>query len=386
MRPSRTFLLERITMAKRDYYEVLGVSRNASSDEIKSAYRKLAKKYHPDQNKASDAEEKFKEVQEAYDILFDEQKRATYDQFGHAAFDQAGGHNPFQGGFGGFDGVDIDLGDIFSSFFGGGGRSRARQTGPTRGNDSLTRIRIDFMDAVRGKTIELNHTYDKVCATCAGSGAESKDDVATCDKCRGTGTESFHQQTLFGTVQSQRTCSQCGGSGKIIKNKCKTCNGNGYTRVRENLEVKIPAGIAEGQRIRVQGKGERGYNGGANGDLYLEIAIKAHKDFVRRGNDIYLKVPISFVDATLGITLDVPTVYGTVEVKVPSGTQPGTVLRLNGKGVKGVRGDVGDQLLEIEIQTPTSLNDEQKALLEQYKKIEPKKETIFEKFKKRFKR
>ena len=156
--------------------------------------------------------------------------------------------------------------------------------------------------------------------------------------------------------------------------------------MRENLEVKIPAGIAEGQRIRVQGKGERGYNGGANGDLYLEIAIKAHKDFVRRGNDIYLKVPISFVDATLGITLDVPTVYGTVEVKVPSGTQPGTVLRLNGKGVKGVRGDVGDQLLEIEIQTPTSLNDEQKALLEQYKKIEPKKETIFEKFKKRFKR
>lgn len=374
-------------MAKRDYYEVLGLAKNATSDEIKSAYRKLAKKYHPDQNKADDAEVKFKEVQEAYDVLYDEKKRATYDQFGHAAFDQTGGHNPFQGGFGGFDGMDIDLGDIFSSFFGGGQRGgRQRHTGPVRGNDSLTRIRINFMDAIRGKKIELNHTYDKVCTTCAGSGAQSKDDVSVCDKCRGSGVENFQQQTLFGTVQSQRTCSKCSGSGKIIKNKCQTCSGNGYNRVKENLEINIPAGIGEGQRIRVQGKGERGYNGGPNGDLYLEIAIKAHKDFVRRNNDIYLKVPISFVDATLGIDVDIPTVYGTVEVKVPSGTQPGTVLRLAGKGVKGIRGNVGDQYLEVEVQTPTNLNAEQKELLEQYKKIEPKKESIFEKFKKRFKR
>ncbi len=373
-------------MAKRDYYEVLGISKNASKDEIKSAYRKLAKKYHPDQNKAADAEAKFKEVQEAYDILFDDQKRQTYDQFGHAAFDQAGGHNPFQGGFGGFDG-DIDLGDIFSSFFGGGARRGGqRHTGPVRGNDSLNRIRIDFMDAIRGKKIDLAHTYEKACVTCGGSGAEKSSDIEVCDKCRGSGMESFHQQTLFGTVQSQRTCSKCGGNGKIIKNKCKTCLGDGYIKTRENLEINIPAGIGDGQKIRIQGKGERGYNGGGNGDLYLEIRIKAHNEFVRRDNDIHLRVPISFVDAALGVTLDVPTVYGTVEVKVPAGTQPGSILRLSGKGVKDVRGKVGDQLLEVEVKTPTNLSNKQKELLNEYQKVTPQKDSLFEKFKKKFRR
>lgn len=376
-------------MAKRDYYEVLGVSKRASKDEIKSAYRKLAKKYHPDVNKEKDAEEKFKEVQEAYDVLFDDQKKATYDQFGHAAFEQNGGQNPFQGGFGGFSGFeDVDLGDIFGSFFGGGGsrRSQQRSNGPTRGNDSLTRIRVEFMDAINGKKITLAHTYDKMCTTCSGSGAHSSSDVKTCSRCGGRGVETFNQQTIFGTVQQQRTCSQCSGSGQTIANKCKSCNGAGYNRVKEDLDVTIPAGIAAGQKIRIQGKGERGFNRGPNGDLILEILIKEHKEFRREGNNIALKVPLSFVDAALGVTIDVPTVYGSVEVKIPSGTQPGSVLRLQGKGVKDVRGNVGDQYLEVDVKTPTNLSKEQKAAFEAFKKATPKKESVFDKFISKFKR
>lgn len=375
-------------MAKRDYYEVLGVSKSASKDEIKSAYRKLAKKYHPDVNKEAGAEDKFKEVQEAYDILFDDQKRATYDQFGHAAFDQAGGGgagNPFGGGFGGFG--DVDLGDIFQSFFGGGGQRRqGRQSGPLRGNDVLTRVRIDFMDAINGTKIEFNHTYDKPCPTCHGLGAEDKNDIHTCSKCNGSGVETFVQDSIFGRVQSQRACSQCGGSGKTISKKCRTCGGGGYQRVNEKQEVNIPAGIGEGQKIRVQGKGERGANGGPNGDLFVEIRIKEHKSFKRDGNNIHLSIPISFVDATLGITIDVPTVYGVVEVKIPPGTQPGAVLRLSGKGVKDVRGNVGDQYLEVEVKTPTNLSKAQKEALESYLAAEPKKDSFFEKFKQKFKR
>ncbi len=372
-------------MAKRDYYEVLGVSKSATSDEIKSAYRKLAKKYHPDVNKASDAEEKFKEVQEAYDILFDEQKRATYDQFGHAAFDQTGGGgNPFGGGFGGFG--DMDFGDIFSSFFGGGSRRQGRPTGPVRGNDVLTRVRIDFMAAINGKEVEFNHTYDKVCETCSGLGAVDKRDIHTCSKCNGSGVETFVQESLFGRVQSQRACSQCGGSGKTIAKKCPTCSGNGYNRVKERQEIKIPAGIGEGQRIRVSGKGERGANGGPNGDLFVEIRIKEHDTFKRNGNDIHLTVPISFVDAALGIKIEVPTVYGFVEVNVPAGTQPGTTLRLSGKGVKDVRGNVGNQYIEVEVKTPSNLSKAQKEALETFQAAQPKKDTFFEKFRAKFKR
>lgn len=374
-------------MAKRDYYEVLGVSKSASKDDIKTAYRRLAKKYHPDVNKEAGAEDKFKEVQEAYDVLFDDQKRQTYDQFGHAAFDQAGGGgNPFSGGFSGFN--DVDLGDIFSSFFGGGGGSRrqTRQSGPLRGNDVLTRVRIDFMDAINGTKIEFNHAYDKPCPTCHGFGAEDKNDIHTCAKCNGSGVETFVQDSIFGRVQSQRACSHCGGSGKTISKKCKTCSGSGYLRVNERQEVAIPAGIGEGQKIRVSGKGERGANGGPNGDLFVEIRIKEHKAFRRDGNNIYLTIPISFVDAALGVTLEVPTVYGVVEVKIPAGTQPGATLRLSGKGVKDVRGNVGDQYLEVEVKTPTTLTKAQKEALEKYLAAEPKKDSLFEKFKQKFKR
>ncbi|MGI6734947.1 MAG: Chaperone protein DnaJ [Tenericutes bacterium ADurb.Bin239] len=371
-------------MAKRDYYEVLGIKKSASKDEIKSAYRKLAKKYHPDVNKTEGAEEQFKEVQEAYDILYDDQKRATYDQFGHAAFDQNGG-NPFGGGFagGGFQG--FDFGDIFEGFF-GGRRSASRQTGPARGNDLLTRVRINFMDAINGTKIEFMHTYDKMCETCSGRGAEDPKDIHTCSKCRGSGVETFVQESIFGRMQSQRACTECGGSGKTISKKCKTCGGPGYTRVKEKQILNIPAGIGEGQKLRIQGKGERGINGGPNGDLHVEIVIKPHSDFKRVGNNIYLNIPISFVDAALGVTLEVPTVYGVVEVKIPAGTQPGATLRLSGQGVKDVRGNVGDQYLEVEVKTPTNLSKDQKSALEDFKKAEPKKETFFEKFKAKFKR
>ena len=372
-----------LPMAKRDYYEVLGIKKSASKDEIKSAYRKLAKKYHPDVNKEKDAEEKFKEVQEAYDVLYDDQKRATYDQFGHAAFDQNGG-NPFGGGFSG-SGFGFDFGDIFEGFF-GGGRRASRQTGPARGNDLLTRVRINFMDAINGTKIEFMHTYDKMCETCQGKGAENANDIHTCSKCNGSGVETFVQESIFGRVQSQRACTSCGGSGKTISKPCKSCNGAGYTRVKEKQLLNIPAGIGEGQKLRIQGKGERGLNGGPNGDLHVEIVIKPHNSFKRVGNDIYLQIPISFVDAALGVTLEVPTVYGNVEVKIPAGTQPGATLRLSGQGVKDVRGNVGNQYLEVEVKTPTNLSKDQKVALEDFKKAEPKKETFFEKFKSKFKR
>lgn len=373
--------------AKRDYYEVLGISKQASKDEIKSAYRKLAKQYHPDINKASDAEAKFKEIQEAYDVLYDDQKRATYDQFGHSAFEQGGGgQNPFQGGgFGGFQ--DVDLGDIFSSFFGGGGRSqRQNQTGPQKGSDQVSRVRIDFMDAINGKKIQLSHTYDEKCSVCDGTGAHSSSDIHTCSTCRGTGSVTMTQQSIFGQVQTQRVCPTCNGSGKEIRNKCAKCGGSGYNRVKTTLDVNIPAGINNGQHIRVPGKGERGLNGGPNGDLYLEVVVKKHDIFNREGNDIYMQIPISFVDAALGVELDVPTVYGDVTVKIPSGTQPGTKLRLRGKGVKDVRGNIGDQYVEVSVNTPTNLSREQTDLLEKYQKTEAKGQSFFDKFKAKFKR
>lgn len=372
---------------KRDYYDVLGVSKQASKDEIKSAYRKLAKKYHPDINKEADAETKFKEIQEAYDVLFDDQKRATYDQFGHSAFDQSAGGNPFQGGsgFGGFQ--DVDLGDIFSSFFGGGGRSQRRNpTGPQKGADQVSRIRIDFMDAINGKKIQLSHTYDEKCSTCDGSGAHSSSDIHTCSTCRGSGSVTMTQQSLFGQVQTQRPCPTCGGSGKEITHKCAKCAGTGYNRVKTTLDITIPAGINNGQHIRIPGKGERGLNGGPNGDLFIEVLVKSHEVFSRDGNDITIQIPISFADAALGLDVEVPTVYGDVALKIPAGTQPGTKLRLRSKGVKDVRGNIGDQFVEISISTPTNLSKDQIEALENYRKLEGKGQSFFDKFKSKFKR
>lgn len=372
--------------SKRDYYEVLGVSKGADANEIKRAYRKKAKQYHPDINKEPDAEEKFKEVQEAYDVLSDDNKRAAYDRYGHAAFEQGAG-GAGAGGFGGFGFDDVDLGDIFGSFFGGGGSRRQRQSGPRRGDDHLMHLNVDFMEAIKGVKKEIKVTYDAQCPHCHGSGAKTPNDVQTCSYCNGTGTVSQKQQSPFGTFVTQTTCPHCNGTGKEIKVKCPDCGGKGYVTKTVNVELDVPAGINDGQQLRVAGKGGRGTNGGSNGDLFVEIHIKNNTEFVREGKNIYLTVPISSIDATLGCEIDVPTVQGDVTVKIAPGTQSGTTLRLKGKGVKNVRGsDYGDQFLKIEVKIPTKLSSKEKELYEQLRHAQGKKGSIFDTFKKQFKK
>lgn len=372
---------------KRDFYEVLGVSKSATKDEIKSAYRKLAKVYHPD-NKQTGDEAKFKEIQEAYDILYDDQKRQTYDQFGHAAFDQsagggAGGFNGFQGGFG-----DVDLGDLFGSFFGGGrARSRGNSNGPRRGNDTLQRVEISFMDSINGKKVKLTVNYDQTCSKCNGTGAKDSSSIKTCSKCNGRGSIVRQQQTIFGVMQSETTCPDCGGTGKVVAEKCSECLGKGFKRVKSELDVNIPAGITNGQQIRIAGKGERGYNGGPNGDLYLEVIVKQHEYFTRQGNDIHINVPIDLVTACLGAKITVPTVYGDIEVNVPEGTQPNAILKVKGKGVKELNSsNYGDQYIHLQVKTPTKLSSEQRKLLTKFSEVTPKSESVFEKFINKFKR
>ncbi len=367
---------------KKDYYESLGVAKGATNDEIKKAYRTLAKQYHPDVNKDPGADVRFKEVQEAYDVLSDPQKRAQYDQFGHGAFDQNGGFGGFQSGFGGFD----DLGDIFGSFFGGGfGSSRRQPTGPLKGQDRFMQMRVDFMDAIFGKVETITIDVDEVCDTCMGSGAQSKSDIEVCATCNGQGTILSQQRTPFGVFQSTATCPTCHGSGKTVKNKCSTCGGKGYNRKRTNVEVKIPAGILSGQQLRIPNKGERGHNGGPNGDLFIEIVVNKHKYFVREGKNIFISIPISIVDATLGTKIDVPTVHGEVELTIPAGTQHGTQFRLKSKGVKDLRSEaMGDQYVEVKIEISRKLNREEKQLYEKLRDISTK-DSVFEKFKKNFK-
>ncbi len=368
-------------MAKRDYYEVLGLSKGASDDQIKKAYRKMAKKYHPDVNKDSDAEEKFKEVNEANEVLSDPQKKATYDQFGHEGLENGGQGFGGGHGFGGFE-------DIFGSFFGGGqgfgGGRRSQPNGPRKGQDHFMQMRIDFMDAIFGKTEKITLEVDEQCSECLGSGARSKEDVKSCSRCSGSGRVLTQQRTAFGVFQSEAVCPDCNGSGKQVTHKCSKCHGKGYEHKRVKLDVKIPAGIQSGQQVRLPNKGELGINGGSNGDLYIEIIVARHKFFVRDGNDIRISVPISAIDATIGCSLDIPTVYGDVSLKVPAGTQHGTLMRLKDKGVKSIRGVQGDQFVEIKVEIPTSLNKEEKGLYEKLKNAN-KSSSPFEKFKKAFK-
>lgn len=376
---------------KRDYYEVLGVSKSASDEEIKKAYRSLAKKYHPDLNKAPDAAEKFKEVQEAYEVLSDSQKRSNYDQFGFAGVD---GSNPFSG-FGGFSSGgsgDFGFGDIFESFFGGmggmGGSTRSRNSNqPRKGSDKLMSMRISFMDSINGldKTITLD--VDEQCDECLGSGARSKDDIKVCPTCHGSGRVTTQKRTAFGVFQSESVCPDCNGTGKKIANKCPKCSGMGYIRKKTEVEVHIPAGIQSGQQLRIGGKGERGVNGGPNGDLYIEVIVQEDEHFVRDGNDILITIPVSAVDAALGCKVDVPTVYGDVELKIPAGTQPNQKFRLKGKGVRSIRGNgVGDQYVEVEIVIPKSLTREEKQYYEKLRDIETKQsKSVFARFKDSFK-
>ncbi len=374
---------------KRDYYDVLGVSKSASKDEIKSAYRKLAKQYHPDINHAPDAAEKFKEVQEAYDILFDDDKRKAYDQFGHAAFEQGGstggGGNPFGGGFSSQGFGDIDLNDIFSSFF-GGGRSRSQGPGgPRKGDNQLTRIRISFMDAVNGKKVVIPVSYDEPCEHCHGTGAEHPSDIESCPHCGGSGVIRQPQRTIFGMMETTATCPHCGGAGKIVHQRCHACNGQGYKRVKKDLTVNVPSGINNGQQIRVAGKGGRGYDGGPNGDLFVEVLIAPHPEFKRDGNDIHLEVPLTFVDCALGTTIDVPTVYGEVSVKIAEGTQPDQILKIKDRGIKDLRtGKPGDQYLHIKVKTPVKLSKTQRKLLEEFQAQSDKKDSFFARWRERF--
>lgn len=371
-------------MAKRDYYEVLGVEKSASADEIKRAYRKLAKKYHPDVNKEPGAEEHFKEVTEAYEVLSDADKKAAYDRYGHSAFDQGAGG--FGGGFtGGFQ--DVDLGDIFSSFFGGGtGSSRRRSNAPTRGEDRFMQMEIDFMDAVRGKKAEIKVNYDETCQFCNGTGAKSSSDLQTCSRCQGTGQIQTQQRTAFGVFMNTTTCPDCHGTGKTIKEKCPHCGGKGYNNKNVTVELSIPAGINTHQQLRVSGKGYRGQNGGPNGDLFVEIYVRPHPHFVRDGQNILVTIPISSVNATLGCEVDVPTVYGDVMLKIPEGTQHGTTFRLKGKGMKSLRNDqYGDQLVKVEVKIPTKLSKEERELYQKLLDKTKKKDSFFDNFKKAFK-
>ena len=372
---------------KRDLYEVLGIKKGASKDEIKSAYRKLAKKYHPDNHETGNAD-KFKEVQEAYDILYDDNKRSAYDQFGFAAFEQGAGQpgsNPFDGGFG--FGESMDLNDLFASFFGGGRRAQRANNGPRRGNDRIVRVKVDFMDTINGRDIEIPLAVDEICPSCQGSGAKSANDIRVCHSCGGNGYVRTQRRSLFGMVEQQEVCPQCNGRGKIITSSCPNCGGKGFNRVKKNIKVHIIAGINNGQQIRVQNMGERGVNGGPNGDLFVEVNVKPHQYFKRDGNDIHLTVPIDFVDAILGTSVDIPTVYGEATLNIPSGTQPGQIFRMRGQGVKDLRsGRPGDQYVHLDIKMPTSLSKQQKELLSQYRDSSKKDDSLLAKFKKMFKK
>ncbi len=365
-------------MAKRDYYDVLGVNKNASEEDIKKAYRTLAKRYHPDVSTEKDAEKKFKEVQEAYETLSNQEKRTNYDRFGHAGVGGQGfeGFGDF-GGFGGFS-------DIFSSFF-GGSRTRQSPNAPIKGDDIERVINISFEEAVLGSKKTIKVEVEENCKVCGGSGGASKDDVKTCDRCHGSGYVHVEQRSLFGTFRTQSVCPKCGGLGKTIKNKCKTCGGLGRVKVLKNVEVKVPAGIDNNMSLRMSGYGEGGHNGGPNGDLYLRFRVSSHRIFKRSGDNILLTVPVSFVQATLGDTVTVPTIYGDVNLKIPAGTQPGTILRMKDKGVSNVNSRrKGDQLVTIKLEVPTSLTKDQTNALKAFANLESKM-SPWEKFKSRFK-
>lgn len=347
---------------KRDYYEVLGVNKNANEDEIKKAYRKLARQYHPDVNKAADAEDKFKEVKEAYDVLSDGQKRAMYDQYGHVDPNQGMGGGGFSGDFGGF-------GDIFDMFFGGGG-NRRDPNAPQRGNDLQYTMQVEFKEAAFGVEKDVTIPRTEQCDTCYGTGAKPGTKPETCSTCHGSGQQEVVQNTPFGQMRNRRACSTCQGKGKIIREKCNNCHGNGTVKKQRKIHVKIPAGAFDGAQLRMNGEGEAGLRGGPSGDLYIVIRVKSHEFFQREDDDIYCEVPLTFVQAALGDEIEIPTLHDKVKLKIPAGTQTGTQFRLRGKGVPHLRGNGnGDQHVKVIVVTPTKLNDEQREALRHYAEI-----------------
>ena len=359
-------------MAQRDYYEVLGLDKSADADAIKRAYRQLAKKYHPDLNPGNaEAEKNFKEVNEAYSILSDADKKAKYDQFGHAAFDPtAGAGGGYGGGFGGGFGDFGDLGDIFSSIFGGGfGGGTQRRNGPQRGDDVGVRVTLTFEEAVFGCKKDVSYNRLHKCPACSGTGAEAGTSAETCPDCRGAGQRVVNQRMGGMTFQTKTTCEKCRGTGKYIKSPCQKCRGTGLERENRKLTVTIPAGIDNGKRIALRGQGCEGKNGGPAGDLIIEVTVRSHNIFERDGANIYCEVPITVTEATLGAEIDIPTLEGTSKHKIDEGTQPGTVFTLRGKGIPYVndrQGRRGDLIITVNVEIPRGLSDKQKDALREF--------------------
>lgn len=356
---------------KRDYYEVLGVDRSASDDEIKKAYRKMAKKYHPDLNPGDkDAEAKFKEVNEAYEVLSDSDKKARYDQFGHAGVDPNFG----AGGGAGGAGFDFDLGDIFSSFFGGGGGfggfgggRQSNPNAPQRGSDASATVTISFEEAAKGckRTIDVPRII--LCDECGGSGAAKGSSPKTCPECNGRGQVQTQQRTPFGVISTSKVCPRCNGKGKVVDNPCNRCKGAGRIRKMHKLEVNIPAGIDDRQVVNMRGQGNAGINGGASGDLHITVNVRPHPLFERDGFDVWYDMTVSFAQAALGCEIMVPTIDGKVKYNLPHGTQPGTVFKLRGKGIQYINGrGRGDQLVRIIVDVPNTLTERQKELLREF--------------------
>lgn len=375
---------------KRDYYEVLGVQKGASDDEIKKAYRACAKKYHPDLHPGDkECEEKFKEVNEAYEVLSDSDKKARYDQFGHAGVDSNYGAGA--GGAGSPFGQGIDIDDIFSSFFGGfGGRHSNNANAPMRGSDIETTVYISFEEAAKGCKQTINYSCVTTCDDCHGTGAQPGTSPKTCSSCGGSGRVTINQRTPFGVVQTQRTCDACHGRGKIVDNPCKKCGGSGKQRRNKTVDVTIPAGIKDQQILNVSGRGNSGTNGGPAGDLHVYVNVRPHPVFERRGDDVWCEVPITFTQAALGADVVVPTLDGKVSYTVREGTQPGDVFRLKGKGIQrlGGRGR-GDQYVRVTVEVPKNLNGKQKELIKQLDgatgdKNYAKRRNFFDKIKKMF--
>ena len=360
-----------MSSTKRDYYEVLGVARDADAAAIKRAYRKLAKKYHPDANpdNKEEAEIKFKELNEAYEVLSDKQKRSMYDQFGHSGpngyandFSGFSGFDGFSGGFNGA-GVDFDLNDIFSSFFGGGGR-RSNKNGPVKGRDLKVHVEITFEEAAFGVIKEIIINRDEQCDVCNGTGAKPGTSAETCKVCGGRGTVTTMQNTILGSFQSSRTCDNCGGTGKVISSPCTECKGRGTVKKQRKIKVSIPAGIDNGQMISLNGEGEPGLRGGGPGNLYITVSVKKHSIFTRKGDSIFCDVHVTFPEAALGAVIDVPTLNGNEKFDLPEGTQTGSIFTLRGKGIKNVNGrGIGDLYFTVVVDVPKKLSNEQRELI-----------------------
>lgn len=375
-------------MDKRDYYEVLGVGKEATEPEIKKAYRTIAKKYHPDLNPDNpEAEAKFKEANEAYEVLSNQDKRRKYDQFGHAGVNgQAGGF----GGFDGFDGFGDMFSDIFDMFGGGGGGFSSRRSGPRKGADIKMRVDIKFEDAAFGTEKEIAFKRKDDCKACHGTGAKNGTAKKTCDKCGGAGQVNVRQNTPLGQMVTRRTCDKCGGTGQFIETPCEVCHGKGIETNSKRINIKIPAGVDTGSVIPIKGEGEPGQLGGPRGDLYIYINVLPHERYTREGNDVYLDMPITFVQAALGDELEIPTLEGKVKYKMPEGTQTGTVFKLKNRGIVSLRGyGKGDQYVRVVVDVPRNLTEKQKDLLRKFaaevgEDVNEQKKNIFDKFKDAF--